>query len=64
MEKKKTKGFFRGLFSPKSGSHCCNIHFEEIIKEDTAIDEKTGGYIKNNNVVNKLPDENNKQIPS
>ena len=62
MENKKSKGIFSKLFSPKSDSHCCNIHFEEIIKEETATEGKKVDLFENSKEGRKEPGESKNKI--
>ncbi|MEW6527893.1 MAG: hypothetical protein AB1444_14645 [Spirochaetota bacterium] len=41
MEKKKSKGLIKVLFTPKSNTGCCNVQFEEIAEEKDLTDKET-----------------------
>lgn len=63
MEKKKSKGFFSGLFAPKSNSGCCKIQIEEIFPEENTSAKEKNNPEKNNDKSNEST-ENNGQSSS
>lgn len=63
MEKKKSKGFFSGLFAPKSSSGCCKIKIEEIFPEGNPSANKRDNPEQNKDKT-KETTENNQQSSS